>query len=70
MMSSRPRVHRSTARGLDKFVGADFDPTALSLLQDVLLYDPTKRKTASQVLKHAYFEPLRQHATTLEKKQR
>ncbi|KAK5980421.1 Protein kinase domain-containing protein, partial [Trichostrongylus colubriformis] len=60
MASYRPRVHRSSARGLDKFVGADFDATALSLLQDVLVYDPSKRKTAGQAMKHAYFEPLRQ----------
>nr|CDJ90110.1 Serine threonine protein kinase-related domain containing protein [Haemonchus contortus] len=60
MASSRPRVHRSTGRGLDKYVGADFDAIALSLLRDVLVYDPSKRKTAAEVLKHDYFEPLRQ----------
>ncbi|EYB97468.1 hypothetical protein Y032_0140g2160 [Ancylostoma ceylanicum] len=42
-----------------QYVGAGFDETALSLLQDVLVYDPTKRKTAEQVLKHDYFNNLR-----------
>ncbi|WKY08792.1 hypothetical protein Q1695_001742 [Nippostrongylus brasiliensis] len=42
------------------YVGANFDPKALALLQGVLIYDPSKRRTAEQVLKHDYFEPLRQ----------
>ncbi|KIH50045.1 hypothetical protein ANCDUO_19878, partial [Ancylostoma duodenale] len=59
MAASRPRVRRSTARGLAKYVGAGFDEKALSLMQEVLIYDPTKRKTAEQVLKHDYFNNLR-----------
>ncbi|VDL76566.1 unnamed protein product [Nippostrongylus brasiliensis] len=60
MAANRPRVRRMTGRGLDKYVGANFDPKALALLQGVLIYDPSKRRTAEQVLKHDYFEPLRQ----------
>ncbi|KHJ92018.1 hypothetical protein OESDEN_08103 [Oesophagostomum dentatum] len=41
------------------YVGAGFNEKALSLLQDVLIYDPTKRKTAAQVLKHDYFDDLK-----------
>ncbi|KAL6741813.1 hypothetical protein Aduo_015029 [Ancylostoma duodenale] len=42
-----------------QYVGAGFDEKALSLMQEVLIYDPTKRKTAEQVLKHDYFNNLR-----------
>uniref|UniRef100_A0A183GEP5 Protein kinase domain-containing protein n=1 Tax=Heligmosomoides polygyrus TaxID=6339 RepID=A0A183GEP5_HELPZ len=60
MGSHRPRVHMSSGRGLDKYVGANFDKKALSLLQEILIYDPTKRKTAAEVLHHDYYDPLRQ----------
>ncbi|VDM78097.1 unnamed protein product, partial [Strongylus vulgaris] len=59
MQCSRPRVHRCSARGLAKFVGAGFNEKALALLQDVLVYDPAKRKTAAQVMRHDYFDDLR-----------
>uniref|UniRef100_A0A0N4WDA4 Protein kinase domain-containing protein n=1 Tax=Haemonchus placei TaxID=6290 RepID=A0A0N4WDA4_HAEPC len=57
MASSRPRVHRSTGRGLDKVC---IHRKFMTSTNNVLVYDPTKRKTAAEVLKHEYFEPLRQ----------
>ncbi|KAK6755610.1 hypothetical protein RB195_014154 [Necator americanus] len=59
MAASRPRVRRSSPRGLAKFIGAGFDEKALSLLQNVLIYDPTKRKTAAEVLELDYFDALK-----------
>ncbi|ETN76382.1 hypothetical protein NECAME_11713 [Necator americanus] len=59
MAASRPRVRRSSPRGLAKFIGAGFDEKALSLLQNVLIYDPTKRKTAAEVLELDYFDTLK-----------
>ncbi|KJH49656.1 kinase domain protein [Dictyocaulus viviparus] len=60
MACTRPRVHRATARGLDKYVGYGFDKKALLLLQDVLVYDPKKRKAATEILQHDYFKELLQ----------
>ncbi|CAJ0590441.1 unnamed protein product [Cylicocyclus nassatus] len=40
MQCSRPRVHRCSARGLAKYVGAGFDESALSVLQEVLVKMP------------------------------
>ncbi|VDM62723.1 unnamed protein product [Angiostrongylus costaricensis] len=59
MSCRRPRVHRSTARGLEKYIGLGFSKKALSLLQAVLVYDPKKRKPAAELLQHDYFEELR-----------
>uniref|UniRef100_A0A158P7Q9 Protein kinase domain-containing protein n=1 Tax=Angiostrongylus cantonensis TaxID=6313 RepID=A0A158P7Q9_ANGCA len=55
MSCRRPRVHRSTARGLEKVSVKK----ALSLLQAVLVYDPKKRKPAAELLQHDYFEEVR-----------
>ncbi|KAE9417496.1 hypothetical protein Angca_006926, partial [Angiostrongylus cantonensis] len=59
MSCRRPRVHRSTARGLEKYIGLGFSKKALSLLQAVLVYDPKKRKPAAELLQHDYFEEVR-----------